>query len=295
VAVGLVAAWGAASVLGLPAPAQADSAPVYVASTEDPQIALADAWTTVGADATAPEFGEPDPGSVSWGQSLTDPGSDVAVPGGEPVVVKTATPTAVPTKKPTDVKQVLAIKTNVQQRWTYTCVAASVQTELGMALGSFNTSAAQQLAIYNWARAHLGFGLKDNQPGLDFIAWARALNYFSSGKVKYTATAVASGPEILGTMAKAMRTSGLPQGAAVRGGTHAWTIIGFYLSADPIKSRTFTVYGVYVAGPYQSWRDPPTGTYVKAANFLAYWEKYVDPYGDSPYNGKYLAVVGYRA
>ena len=66
-------------------------------------------------------------------------------------------------------------------------------------------------------------------------------------------------------------------------------------SADPATARSFTVSGVYVAGPYMSRRDPPTGTLISAADFLAYWEMYTDPYGGSSYNGKYLAVIGTRA
>ena len=289
----VVAAWAVASVLGLPPAAQADAAPVYVAATMDPGTALADDSSGVAAEAT-PLFAEPDPASVSWGQSLSQPGNDVsAISSGEVAPTRTAAPAATP--KPGPYQELLKIGVNVQQRWNYTCVAASVQTELNMALGSFDTSASKQIAIYNWGRAHLGFSLKDAQPGLDFIAWSRALDHFSGGKVKYSAVPMADGAAVLVAMARAMRTSGLPQGAAVRGGTHAWTIIGYVASADPATARSFTVSGVYVAGPYMSRRDPPTGTYIKAADFLAYWETYTDPHGGSPYNGKYLAVIGTRA
>jgi hypothetical protein len=289
----VVAAWAAASVLGLPQAAQADTSPLYAAATVDPGAALAEDGSGAAA-AETPLFPVPDPSSISWGRSLSQPGNDVAFTSGsdEPPVI-TPAPSATP--QPGPYKQLLKIGVNVQQRWNYTCVAASVQTELLMALGFFDTSAGRQIAIYNWARAHLGFSFRDSQPGLDFIAWSRALNYFSGGKVKYSPVSMADGAGILVAMAKAMRTSGLPQGADIRGATHAITIIGYVASADPATARSFTVTGVYVAGPYMRWRDPPTGTYLAAADFLAYWGTYTDPYGFSPYNGKYLAVIGTRA
>jgi hypothetical protein len=181
---------------------------------------------------------------------------------------------------------------NVQQAWNYTCVAASIQSELAMALGSFDTSTSKQWAIYTWGRAHMGFPLPDDNRGLDPYAWASALNYFSGGKVSYRDATWDDGQQGLRDIALTMRRTGHPQGIVVYAGLHAWTIIGFTANADPAVNPRFTVTGVYVMAPFIRWTDPPAGTYYKAGQFIDLWGLYYERSGTTQWTGKYTAIIG---
>ena len=283
----VLGAWAVGSVVGLPAAARADSGPVVAPRATDPAPSPTD---EASGSPAGPSLVATEP--VVGSGSLPQPGSDVSELILEEVAASTPTPS--PTPQPDLFSMRLRVAKNVQQQWSYTCVAAAIQTELEIALGSFDTSGSQQMAIYEWGRANLEFGIRSGQPGLDFIARSRALNHFGGGKVRYRPVAMADGAYLLVRMARAMRISGLAQGAGVRGGTHAWTILGFVTTADPARVKSFAVVGVYVAGPNMKGKDPLTGTYMSAADLLAYWETYTDPDGSSRYNGQYLAVVGLR-
>jgi hypothetical protein len=177
---------------------------------------------------------------------------------------------------------------NVPQYWWSTCVAASVQTELAIILPSFDTSEVFQWEIYQWGRQHLAY---DYSRGLDPYTWAEALNHFSGGRVAFHDRGFASAQEGLRAIARAMRATGDPQGAAVRHGRHAWTIIGYTATADPAYSTDFTVTGVFVAGPLTAYTDPPTGTWYEASYFAALWGVYLQAPASNPWRGLFAAVL----
>ena len=274
-AAAVIVTWAVAAVTGIPPATPANAAPMSDMFAAEP-AATADQAVTPSASPTAP--------MADWLPEGVDPSADATL---GPSPTAAATPAVL-------FRMRVRLLVNVQQQWSYTCIAAAVQTELASALGSFDTSPAEQMAIYEWGRANLAFKFRNNAPGLDFIAWARALNYFGAGSVRYRSVYNADGDALLQRLAKAMRASGLPQGAVVHGATHAWTIMGFVTTADPAATKSFSVVGAYVAGPNMRGTDPPTGAYLSAADLLAAWETYTEPYGTSRYNGQYLAVVGLR-
>jgi hypothetical protein len=177
---------------------------------------------------------------------------------------------------------------NVPQFWWSTCVAASVQTELAMILGSYDTSQSAQWEIYQWGRSQTRFSYPR---GLDPYAWAEALNHFSGGRVGYHDRGFSNGQVGLRAIASAMRTTGHPQGAAVKHGRHAWTIIGYTATADPALTDDFTVTGVFVAGPLTAYTDPLTGTWFEASYFTSLWGRYLQLPVQTPWRGLFAAVI----
>jgi hypothetical protein len=179
---------------------------------------------------------------------------------------------------------------NVQQYTNYWCVPASVQSELNMTLNRYSTSYSYQQSIYNVGRNNLGYWV--GGLGLDPQAWRVTLEYFDSpAALDYVDATYSSYTSALTAGVLQMRKTGRPVGLLVYSGTHAWTMVGYTATADPLKSSGFKVTGVYVAAPFVAWTDPPAGTYYSASAFSKKMTPYWEPVRWTRWNGKWTIVL----
>jgi hypothetical protein len=176
-----------------------------------------------------------------------------------------------------------------QQYTNYWCVPASVQTELNIALNRTSTSYSYQKSIYSYGRRNLGYWT--GGVGLDPQAWQRALSYFSTYRVDYTDSTFSTYSAAIKAGALQMRKTGLPVGLLVYYGNHAWTMIGYTATADPLKTSAFKVTGVYVAAPFVRWTDPPAGTYYGSASFARKMTPYIEQVRWTRWNGLYTIIL----
>jgi hypothetical protein len=176
-----------------------------------------------------------------------------------------------------------------QQYTNYWCVPASVQTELNMALNRTNTSYSYQKWIYGYGRRNLGYWT--GGVGLDPQAWDRALSYFSRYAVDYVEGTYSTYSAAIKAGALQMRRTGLPVGLLIYYGSHAWTMIGYTATADPLKTSAFRVTGVYVAAPFVRWTDPPPGTYYSYSAFARKMTPYYEQVRWTRWNGLYTIVL----
>jgi hypothetical protein len=176
-----------------------------------------------------------------------------------------------------------------QQYTNYYCVPASVQTELNIGLRRSSTSNSYQKTIYTYGRKNLGYWT--GGVGLDPQAWERALSYFSTDAVDYVDATYGSYYAAIKAGALQMRRTGLPVGLLVYYGNHAWTMIGYTATADPLRTSAFRVTGVYVAAPFVRWTDPPAGTYLNYSQFARKMTPYIEQVRWTRWNGLYTIVL----
>lgn len=176
-----------------------------------------------------------------------------------------------------------------QQYTNYWCVPASVQTELNMALNRTNTSYSYQKWIYGYGRRNLGYWT--GGVGLDPQAWERAMSYFSRYAVNYVDATYSTYSAAIKAGALQMRRTRLPVGLLVYYGNHAWTMIGYTATADPLKTSAFRVTGVYVAAPFVRWTDPPPGTYYSYSAFARKMTPYIEQVRWTRWNGLYTIIL----
>jgi hypothetical protein len=176
-----------------------------------------------------------------------------------------------------------------QQYTNYWCVPASVQTELNIGLNRYSTSYAFQQRVYYYGRANLGYAIQGR--GLDPQAWARSLYYFSGARVRYLDATFGSFASALRAGVVQMRRTRLPVGLLVYYGGHAWTMIGYTATADPLKTSRYAVTGVYVAAPFVAWTDPPPGRYYTTAPFRAKMTPYWEAERWTRWNGRYTIIL----
>jgi hypothetical protein len=180
-----------------------------------------------------------------------------------------------------------------QQYTNYWCVPASVQTELNIGLNGYSTSRSFQQSAYTYGRAHMGYSVAGR--GLDPESWELSLSYFDTRignrNVDYRDDTFSTYTSAIKWGAIQMRKTGLPVGLLVYYGGHAWTMIGFTATADPLKTMAFKVTGVYVAAPFRAWTDPPPGTYYTFAQFGKKMTPYYEQSRWTHWNGRYTIVL----
>jgi hypothetical protein len=180
-----------------------------------------------------------------------------------------------------------------QYRWTW-CVGASSQMMLNIIRGTSNTTLARQRTLVRYAMAHDGFP-HSNTGGSDATGWANALTRYGGGD--YAPALSTNFRDAVRHAAKRMRLTGKPVGLLVMGGRHAWVMSGFDATADPAKTRHFTVTHVYVLGPLYPMQqkrffDMAPNTRLTFDQFRKPFRMFDDP--DSPQFGGYWVTVSPR-
>src|SRR3954447_4375106 len=177
-----------------------------------------------------------------------------------------------------------------QYRWTW-CVGASSQMMLNIIKGTSNTTLYRQKRLVTYAMRHDGFPNSDTG-GSDAIGWSHALTHFGGGK--YAPVLSTNFRQSVRRAAKRMRATGKPVGLLVMGGRHAWVLSGFDATADPAKTRRFSVTNVYVLGPLypkqeKGYFDMPPDTRLTFDQFRTPFRMFDDP--DSPQFDGYWVTV----
>jgi hypothetical protein len=143
----------------------------------------------------------------------------------------------------------------VNQKTAYWCIPASTQTMMNMMdRGRPNRSRRLQARLYR-VGDHLeedgSFSDErelDRFRGMGISEWAGLLNRYGHGP--YGLAGYKSGQNALRNAARMMRRTGKPVGLVVWRGAHAWVMSGFAATADPARTRDFTVTSVIVHDPW---------------------------------------------
>ena len=108
---------------------------------------------------------------------------------------------------------------------------------------------------YYYKKTRLNNRYRYRTLGNDPQGWAWALRYFSRGTTTYQARAYSDKNAAIAAIADSIARTRDPVGVTVRGGTHAWVVLGYRASAPASDPTRRTVLGFYVSGPLGS---PPT-------------------------------------
>jgi hypothetical protein len=170
----------------------------------------------------------------------------------------------------------------VPQYTTVQCVAASAQSMANMVFlkegyaEAVDRSSALQRTLHVYARNH------DAQPnattrGSDPKGWAAALEYlsvpFDYRPMKFTTYRAA-----VRHIAYRIAVTRQPVGVIAWAGRHAMYVTGFVATADPRRSPTFDVLGVYLSGPLTivGQKSDPKNAYRTYLAFAKDFRKIVD-------------------
>jgi hypothetical protein len=180
-----------------------------------------------------------------------------------------------------------------------TCVAAAVQNTLNVIRlvedGRMpDVSAKTQLALSariaeltTWKDSHNG----GTGPG----GWAAIL---TEEGYPYELRVYDTRSQAMNAAALALRTTRRPVGILAWAGVHSWVMTGFTASADPARTKKFTVTTAYVLDPWYPWVSTrwPRSERPNAPRDAADLKANIRPWklGSGPYagrDGKYLVVV----
>lgn len=160
----------------------------------------------------------------------------------------------------------------VRQYTNYWCVPAATQSMLNLALGTSNRRYLTQKYYYKLTRQHNRYTYRTL--GNDPQGWAWALRYFSRGATTYAARGYTDKYAAMAAIAASIGRTRDPVGITVRGGTHAWVVLGYRMTADPSEPSKRTILGFYVSGPLGTSSDMWPYRYLKVDDFKRYFTRY---------------------
>jgi hypothetical protein len=182
-----------------------------------------------------------------------------------------------------------------QATWWY-CTAASVQIMRNIDRGTADHSAAAQTRYFTFMRSR-NLHRMPATDGIDppgFLAGLRA--YVDP---RYRLVASATFENAVRSAVMRIRASGMPVALIVDRGRHAWVLTGFTATADPNRTRDFTVLNVRIVGPLYGRQssggyDPPPDTRLSLVSLRRYLTPYDFKYGPTPWDDRFvtLQVVG---
>ncbi len=82
-----------------------------------------------------------------------------------------------------------------------------------------------------------------------------------------------------------------PVGITVKNGTHAWVVLGYRTSHDPIEPTKKTILGFYVSGPLGSAADKWPYAYLTVAQFKSYFTRYHEWQRKVIWEGKWVIIA----
>ena len=141
---------------------------------------------------------------------------------------------------------------STQQTWRW-CTAADVQIIRNIVLHRDGHSRDAQQRYYRYMRDHNRYPIPASD-GVDPGGWAAGLRHFVDARYKRVASDSFS--SALRSAVTSLRKTKLPVGITVSHGNHAWVLTGFTATADPAKTRNFSVTSVRVVGPLWGRPEP---------------------------------------
>jgi hypothetical protein len=132
-----------------------------------------------------------------------------------------------------------------QKSWLW-CTAAGVQIARNMVKGTRDHTVAGQRRYFTWMRGQNRYSLPLSA-GVDAQGWAAGMRHFVDAR--YRLVVSTSFSSTLRLAVKRMRLTNLPVGVTVSHGNHAWLLVGFTATGDPVTDPAFRVTSVRVVGP----------------------------------------------
>jgi hypothetical protein len=265
-------------------------------------------WSAAAADETAPPANleamptpSPTPSPVPTPSPAPTP-DPTPVPTASPTPAPTETPapdpTATPAPGPTPTPRPSLVITNVnlyrssamvRQYTNYWCVPAATQSMLNLVLGTSNKRYLTQKYYYKQIRAHNRY--RYTTRGNDPQGWAWGLRTYSRGTAPYTARMFSVKQQAMDAIVESIARTRDPVGITVHGGTHAWVVLGYRTSHDPVEPSRKTILGFYVSGPLGSVADKWPYRYLTASQFKQYFTRYHEWQRRVIWEGKWVIIA----
>lgn len=178
-----------------------------------------------------------------------------------------------------------------QKTWLW-CTAADIQIIRNMVRGTDDHTKARQRSYFDWMRRHNRYDLPVSA-GVDAQGWTAGLRHFVDDRYRLIASATFN--EALRLAVIRMRKTSLPVGVTVSHGNHAWILAGFTATADPARTKDFTVTSVRVVGPLYGLQskngyDMKPNTKLTVAQF----KRFFTPWRYAPkrmiWDGRYVSI-----
>jgi hypothetical protein len=232
--------------------------------------------------------------------TATPTAATTAAPTPEPTATPTPDPTAAPTPEPTAAPTPgpTPVITSVNlYRWTamtrqytnYWCVPAATQTMVNLVRGTSNRRQATQKAYYKGIRAHNRYRYITR--GNDPQGWVWGLRTYSLGTARYFAKVYSNKQQALESIVESIARTGDPVGITVRGGSHAWVVLGYRTRHDPIEPTKKTILGFYVSGPLGTAADKWPYAYLTTAQFKTWFTRYHEWQRRVIWEGKWVIIA----
>ncbi len=197
----------------------------------------------------------------------------------------TSTPEPPPAPEPYAINLYRSSTVVRQYRNTW-CVPAAAQSMWNLISRTSNTSFSRQKSLYFQIRKHNRYRYRT--AGNDVQGWAWALRRYTFQPYQWRAHT--SKTAAINAIADAIDRTNHPVGITVHHGTHAWVVLGYRSSRDPISDRR-TIHGFYVHGPLgPGSRDPWKYRYMSIASFRKVFGQYHERTRKVVWEGKYVLV-----
>ena len=217
-------------------------------------------------------------------------------PTATPTPRPTATPTPRPTATPAPTPRPTAVITRVnlyrasamvRQYTNYWCVPAATQSMVNLVRNRSNRSYTTQRYYYKRIRSHNRYAYRTL--GNDPQGWAWGVRYFSGAD--YAARAYTSKTSALSYIVGSIARTRDPVGVTVHRGTHAWVVLGYRTSHDPIEPTKKSILGFYVSGPLGTRSDKWPYAYLTLAQFNLHFTRYHEWQRKVPWEGRYIVIA----
>jgi hypothetical protein len=272
-------------------------------------------WSALAADGSAPpdataepsadptDDPTPQPTSAPSREPTVDTAAS-ATPGPSPVADETPTPTPDPTPTanpsptpssppPSPTATIRAMNlyrasAMTRQYTNYWCVPAATQSMVNLVRGTSNRKYVTQKYYYKLTRQNnrYTYATKGNDPQ----GWAWAATYFSRGEATYRARAFTDKTAAINSIADALRRTKKPVGVTVRGGTHAWVVLGYRMSVNIEDPDKRTLLGLYVSGPLGTTADRWPYRYLTVSQFRDVFTRYHEWQKKVIWEGKWVVI-----
>ena len=175
-----------------------------------------------------------------------------------------------------------------RQYTNYWCVPAATQSMVNLVRGTSNRTYLTQKYYYKLTRRNNRYTYVTL--GNDPQGWAWAATYFSRGEATYRARAFTDKTAAINAIADTLRSTRHPVGVTVRGGTHAWVVLGYRMSVNIDDPDKRTLLGLYVSGPLGTSADRWPYRYLTVSQFRDVFTRYHEWQRKVIWEGKWVVI-----
>lgn len=277
--------------------AAADATPSPEATATPSPEATASPTATVSADPTEEPTPAPTPDPGIGNAEATAEPSPTPEPSNSPPPTPDPTPTPNPSPSPTPpppsptatIRALNLYRSTamVRQYTNYWCVPAATQSMVNLVKGTSNKRYLTQKYYYKLTRQHNRY--RYSTLGNDPQGWAWSVRYFS-GRPGYNWRAFSNKTTAINSIAEALKRTRHPVGVTVRGGTHAWVVLGYRMSVNVEDPSKQTLLGLYVSGPLGTTADRWPYKYLTVSQFRDVFTRYHEWQRSVIWEGKWVVI-----